>query len=103
MYVSLFICMDMFLFVSACFCVSLCICIYRDMSCFCVYHRVFLFVSVYVSLYVPVRVYLYVSLYVSLCVCVRTADGGAAEWVEVPFLGCKKESVTSHREVLLPF
>lgn len=97
MYVSVCICMGMFLFVSACFCVFLCICICRDVPCFCVYHCVFLLGSAYVSLYVPVCTYLYVPPYVSLCVCARTADGGAAEWMEVPFLGCKKESVTSHK------
>lgn len=32
-----------------------------------------------------------------LFVCVRAADGGAAEWMEVPLLGGKKGSVTSHK------
>lgn len=32
-----------------------------------------------------------------LFVCVRAADGGAAEWTEVPLLGGKKGSVTSHK------
>lgn len=95
--------MGMFLLVSACFCVSLCICIYRDVSCFCVYHCVFLFGSVYVSLYVPVCAYLYVPPYVSLCVCMHTADGGAAEWMEVPFLVVRKNQSLVTREVLLPF
>jgi hypothetical protein len=56
-----------------------------------------------------VYVYLYALLCVwmcclCVCVCVCVADGVTEDWMEVPFLGCKEDSVTSlKREVLLPF
>lgn len=66
------------------------------------YHCVFLFFVVYVSLYVPVCAYLYVPLYVSLCVCVLPMEGLQNGWKSL-FLVVRKNQSLVTREVLLPF
>lgn len=67
-----------------------------------VYHCVFLFVSVYVSLCVPVCAYLYVPLYVSLCACVLPMEGLQNGWKSLFWVVRKTQSLVT-REVLLPF
>lgn len=71
----------------------------------CIAHYMFLFVSEYVCVFLCVCVSVCTAVCLDvLFVCVCVADGVTEDWMEVPFLGCKEDSVTSlKREVLLPF
>lgn len=89
----MYVCLCVYLYLSV-YVLSLCVSL---IICFCLY------LSMSVCSFVCVSVCTAVCLDV-LFVCVCVADGVTEDWMEVPFLGCKEDSVTSlKREVLLPF